>query len=179
MEVFRFALSVEGMALPTGAWLPIRNILWTVYSCSGICGAVKLIEIYQCFCDETRLRIVNLLTRGPLCVCHLQEVLDETQVRVSKHLAYMKEKGLVEALRHQSWMIYSLPQKRSAELEANLKCLQDCVQTHTIFKADLRRLERLRPKTGWLAEISVCAARQEPCCTPAKGTGSPRKDCNR
>ncbi|MHA3775417.1 ArsR/SmtB family transcription factor [Verrucomicrobiota bacterium sgz303538] len=129
---------------------------------------VKLIEIYQCFCDETRLRIINLLTRGPLCVCHLQELLDEPQVRVSKHLAYMKEKGIVEAERYQNWMIYALPAKRSTELEANLKCLQDCVQTHGVFKADLRRLELLRPKVGWLEEVSACDTRKEKCCPPTK-----------
>ncbi len=117
----------------------------------------SLIQIYQCFCDETRLRILNALSRGPLCVCHLQELLDEAQVKVSKHLGYLRAKGLVEAARHQNWMIYSLPKRRSPELEANLRCLQDCVQSHPIFKSDLRRLEVLRPKTGWLEEV-CCAS---------------------
>ena len=35
----------------------------------------QLIEIYNCLCDETRLRIVHLLTQSPLCVCHLQDIL--------------------------------------------------------------------------------------------------------
>jgi len=34
---------------------------------------MKLIKIYKCFCDETRLRILNLLLRSPLCVCHLEK----------------------------------------------------------------------------------------------------------
>ena len=72
-----------------------------------------LIQIYQCFCDETRLRILNLLSRGPLCVCHLQTLLDEAQVKISKHLSYLREKGLVDAERHQNWMIYALPKRRS------------------------------------------------------------------
>jgi ArsR family transcriptional regulator, arsenate/arsenite/antimonite-responsive transcriptional repressor len=134
-------------------------------------SSVDLIEIYQCFCDETRLRIVNLLRRGPLCVCHLQELLDEPQVKISKHLAYMKEKGIVHAQRHQNWMIYSLPQHPSAELEANLKCLQDCVQTHAVFKADLRRLKALVPKVGWLAELSAGTEQKESCC-PAEAAKS-------
>ena len=120
----------------------------------------QLIQIYQCFCDETRLRILNVLSRGPLCVCHLQELLGESQVKVSKHLGFLKGKGLVEVERHQNWMIYSLPAKRTAELEANLQCLQDCVQSHPIFKSDLRRLAAMRPKTGWLAEVSTCCAKK-------------------
>lgn len=117
----------------------------------------SLIQIYQCLCDETRLRLLNILSRGPLCVCHFQEVLGEAQVKISKHLGYLRDKGLVEVTRHQNWMIYSLPEKRSPELDANLRCLQDCVQTHRVFKADLRRLEALRPKIGWLEKVCGCA----------------------
>src|SRR5437899_8387096 len=40
----------------------------------------ELIQIFQCFCDETRLRILNVLSRGPLCVCHLQDLLEQPQV---------------------------------------------------------------------------------------------------
>jgi ArsR family transcriptional regulator len=127
-----------------------------------------LIQIYQCFCDETRLRILNLLGRGPLCVCHLQTLLDEAQVKISKHLSYLREKGLVAAERHQNWMIYALPKRRSAELEANLRCLQDCVQSHPVFKSDLRKLEALRPKLGWLDELCGCA--KPPTTRKAKGS---------
>lgn len=112
-----------------------------------------LLQIYQCFCDETRLRIIHALQRGPLCVCHLQELLDQPQVRISKHLAFLRERRLVEVARHQNWMIYSLPRKLSAELEANLACLQDCVQSHAVFKHDLRRLEKLRPAINWLDNV--------------------------
>jgi ArsR family transcriptional regulator len=105
---------------------------------------VELIRIYQCFCDQTRLRILHLLTATPLCVCHFQEILDEPQVKISKHLAYLKERGLVEAEREQNWIIYSLPAKPDAELTSNLRCLQDCVQSHSIFKKDLRKLATLQ-----------------------------------
>jgi ArsR family transcriptional regulator len=116
-----------------------------------------LLQIYHCFCDETRLRILHALSRGPLCVCHLQELLDERQVKISKHLGYLREKGLVEVTRHQNWMIYALPKRPAPELEANLRCLQDCVQTHPVFKSDLRRLDAMRKKTCWLDEVCTCA----------------------
>ena len=97
---------------------------------------MELIEIYQCFCDQTRLRIIHLLGHGPLCVCHFQTLLGESQVKISKHLAYLKAKKLVEVQRHQNWMIYRLPEDPPAELEMNLKCLQDCVRAEPIFKRD-------------------------------------------
>jgi DNA-binding transcriptional ArsR family regulator len=108
---------------------------------------MKLTKIYRCFCDPTRLRILHLLAQTPLCVCHFQEILNEPQVKISKHLAYLRERGMVMAEREQNWMIYSLPKRRDAELEANLKCLQDCVQTDPIYKRDLRRLEKVSAKT--------------------------------
>ena len=105
---------------------------------------VNLIQIYQCFCDRTRLRILNLLTQSPLCVCHFQEIMDEPQVKISKHLGYMRSRGIVTATREQNWMIYSLPKRRSRELETNLKCLQDCVRSEPVFARDLQKLARLR-----------------------------------
>ena len=50
---------------------------------------MELVPIYQCLCDRTRLRILNLLDSGPLCVCHFQTLLKEGQVKISKHLAYL------------------------------------------------------------------------------------------
>lgn len=114
----------------------------------------KLLQIYQCFCDETRLRILNLLQSGPLCVCHFQEILGEPQVKISKHLAYLRERGLACVERHQNWMIYSLPAKRSPELETNLECLQDCVQTNAEFKADLRKLKSMQKNLCWIEKVS-------------------------
>ncbi len=116
---------------------------------------MNLVRVYQCFCDQTRLRILHLLLRSPLCVCHFQRVLREPQVKISKHLAYLREHGLVEARRHENWMIYQLPSIRTVELEANLKCLQDCVQTEPAFKKDKARLDKLmdsRDVTTLLAE---------------------------
>jgi ArsR family transcriptional regulator, arsenate/arsenite/antimonite-responsive transcriptional repressor len=118
---------------------------------------MSLIQIYQCLCDQTRLRILNLLGEGPLCVCHLQEVLDEPQVKISKHLAYLKAHGMVEARREANWMIYRLPDKPSRELAANLACLQDCAQEEPIFRNDREKLRHRRSKFAATSPI---------CCPP-------------
>lgn len=103
----------------------------------------KLIQIYECFCDETRLRILNLLSATPLCVSHLQKVLQITQVKVSKHLTYMKDREMVTATRYENRMLYSLKKESSLELQTNLKCLQDCSKEYPIFKQDLLRLKKI------------------------------------
>ena len=107
---------------------------------------MELIRIYECLCDRTRLRILALLGDGPLCVCHLQEILDEPQVKISKHLSYLKTRGLVEAEREGNWMMYKLPTKPSHELRANLACLQDCSREEPAFARDAAKLARLRTR---------------------------------
>lgn len=118
----------------------------------GYITSVKLIQIYECLCDESRLRILHLLTQGPLCVCHVQEILQLPQVAVSKHLAYLRQRGLVETRRHEQWKIYSLPEPRPPELDLQLRCLQDCAQTEEVFRADVRRWKSLRSECCWIAE---------------------------
>lgn len=120
---------------------------------------MKLVRIYECLCDQTRLRILNLLGAGPLCVCHFQTILREPQVKVSKHLAYLRTRGLVVAERRANWMIYSLPAQPGRELAANLACLQDCSGTDAGFQRDLARRRRLAPS---VADVPGCA------CTPVR-----------
>lgn len=111
---------------------------------------MELIKIYECLCDPTRLRLLNVLSQGPLCVCHFQTVLAEPQVKISKHLAYLRERGLVESERQGNWVIYGLPVKRSRELKANLACLQDCAAENAVFKRDLARLKKIEPACAWV-----------------------------
>jgi len=103
---------------------------------------VKLIEIYRCLCDETRLRILHLLSHQPLCVCHFQAVLDAPQVKISKHLAYLRSRRLVQTRREASWIVYSLPANPPLELAENMKCLRDCCREREVFAADLRRMAK-------------------------------------
>lgn len=127
---------------------------------------MKLVEIYQCLCDETRLRLLHLLLQGPLCVCHFQGVLGEPQVKISKHLGYLKARGLVTVRRAGNWMIYSLPPEkaRPAELRANLACLQDCAAESAVFKRDLARLKKLDLACAPSAVAEACATGKGCCC---------------
>ena len=119
---------------------------------------MNLVQIYRCLCDETRLRILHLLQQGPLCVCHFQEILRLPQVAVSKHLAYLRRTGMVEAHRHEQWMIYSLPAATGRELDLQLRCLHDCAQEGPVFHADLDRLKALGSKCQWIPQALGASA---------------------
>ena len=106
----------------------------------------QAVEIYKCLCDPNRLRILNLLTSGPQCVCHIEGVLGIGAVRTSQQLAYLRRYGLVEVEVCGTWRQYSLSATPSPELTANLSCLQDCTFENPLFKADLRKLRTIRRK---------------------------------
>ena len=89
--------------------------------------------LYKAIADPQRLRILNLLEAGPMCVCHLQTLLGESQVRMSKQLGYLRKLGLVEAERSGTWMIYGLAEGHGL-LRANLDYLRsaECAECHRL-----------------------------------------------
>jgi ArsR family transcriptional regulator, arsenate/arsenite/antimonite-responsive transcriptional repressor len=58
--------------------------------------------------DKTRLRLLNLLRQDEICVCFFTEVLNESQPKISRHLAYLRNAGIVEARRDGKWMHYKI-----------------------------------------------------------------------
>ena len=121
---------------------------------------MDLVTIYECLCDRTRLRILNLLCQGPLCVCHVQEILGEPQVKISKHLGYLKTHGLVTVRKEANWRVYSLVAKPTRVLKANLACLQDCAAEDKTFRRDTEKLKSVRACLD--ADAPECCAKPQP-----------------
>jgi ArsR family transcriptional regulator len=63
---------------------------------------------FRALADETRLRCLALLGQGELCVCDLTAVLELAQPKISRHLAYLREAGLVVDRRQGRWIHYRL-----------------------------------------------------------------------
>jgi DNA-binding transcriptional ArsR family regulator len=105
----------------------------------------QLLTIYRGLSHESRLRILVLLAERPLCVQHLQQILEMSQVEISKQLAYLKACDLVQVEKLRNWRVYSLPEKNSRELHLQLKCLQECARTNDTFLKDRERLKGLAP----------------------------------
>lgn len=126
---------------------------------------MQFIQVYKCLCDELRLRILNLLKDGPLCVCHLVDILDCDQVKMSKQLRYMKELGIVAGERQAQWMVYRLADPTHPLLAENLKCLQDCAGEQLCFGSDLKKrqkvIARLRAEPSGCSETLL--TQQRPC----------------
>jgi ArsR family transcriptional regulator len=68
------------------------------------------VQLFKALADETRLRILNLIRHRELCVCQIVDVLGLGQSKVSRHLAYLRNAGLVNDRREGLWMYYSMAQ---------------------------------------------------------------------
>ena len=104
---------------------------------------MRLVRLYDCLRDATRLRLLHLLAEGPLCVCHFEAVLRLPQARVSRHLAYLRRHGLVTATRRGPWRVYALAEPAPPALRANLVQLRAARDAEPEFARDLARLARV------------------------------------
>ena len=99
-----------------------------------------LTTVYSALADPTRLRILSLLGDGEICVCHIHASLDVPQPTASRHLAYLRKAGLVEARRDGTWMHYKLDEIETPVVTAGVKAAVHAL-THTAIAAkDERRL---------------------------------------
>jgi ArsR family transcriptional regulator len=73
----------------------------------------ELEMLFQALADRTRLRLLNLMHRGEVCVCFFVEALGEPRPKISRHLAFLRRAGLVAARRDAKWMHYSITSPRS------------------------------------------------------------------
>ena len=70
--------------------------------------AVTLEALFQAVADRTRLRLLNLMADGEVCVCFFIEVLEQPQPKISRHLAYLRSAGLVSSRREAKWVHYTI-----------------------------------------------------------------------
>ncbi|HEX9001349.1 MAG TPA: metalloregulator ArsR/SmtB family transcription factor [Blastocatellia bacterium] len=63
-------------------------------------------KFFVALSDRTRLRLLNLMGDDEVCVCFFVEILGASQPKVSRHLAYLRGAGVVEARREGKWMHY-------------------------------------------------------------------------
>jgi ArsR family transcriptional regulator len=103
-------------------------------------------RMFRAFADETRLRILHLLSRGELCVCDLMSALRLPQSKVSRHLAYLRNAGLVADRRDGRWKHYALAPCRSALQKSIIACVGGCLGEVPALKQDLKRLRPRKTK---------------------------------
>ena len=124
-------------------------------------------SLFKALADSTRLRILGLLLTGEVCVCHIHESLKVPQSKASRHLAYLRNTGLVETRREGQWVHYRL----ADTVNPVARAITDAVR-HALTHVDTVRKDasRLTRKTGCCLPIAGNSCLS--CCTPAPTTAS-------
>src|SRR5581483_9243473 len=101
----------------------------------------ELEQYFKALADANRLRILNLLLHGELCVCDIQFVLQASQPNVSRHLAYLKNSGLVLDRRDGFRIFYRIAEPKQGTKKRLFEFLQQAYKNEQQLQADRRRLK--------------------------------------
>jgi ArsR family transcriptional regulator len=106
-------------------------------------------RFFQALGDNTRLRLLNLMGDQEICVCYFVEILAQGQPKISRHLAYLRNAGIVQARREGKWMHYRI-----------------------VMPPNAGAAQVLRQTLAWLAEDRAMQADRarlaKACCAPAR-----------
>jgi len=100
-------------------------------------------QVFKAFADETRLRILSLLSHGEMCVSDIDAVLGVGQSRVSRHLDYLKKTALVDSQRRGQLIVYRLDVEHHSEAQGILEIWKQWGQTTQTGQADWQKYRQL------------------------------------
>ncbi len=106
--------------------------------------AQEVAEVLAAAGDPTRVRLLNALAAGELCVCDLSELLELPQPRVSRHLALLRAAGLVRARRVGRYMHYALADPPDPLRRGIVQVLRATVGRDDLLAAERQRAARRR-----------------------------------
>jgi len=101
-----------------------------------------LTRLFRALGDETRLRIVALLSHGELCVCHLEAALDLNQSTASRHLGILRASGVVDCRREGTWVYYRIIEQQHATVAKALDVLTRTFGAERGLRSDHAKLRR-------------------------------------
>jgi ArsR family transcriptional regulator len=102
----------------------------------------ELEQYFKGLADQNRLRILNLLLHGELCVCDIHYVLETSQPNTSRHLTYLKNAGLIIDRREGARMYYRLAQPEEVVHKLLFGFLREAFQRSEVLGRDLRTLKK-------------------------------------
>jgi ArsR family transcriptional regulator len=99
-----------------------------------------LARLFAALADRTRLRLLNLMDGREVCVCYFVVILKQSQPKVSRHLAYLRNAGIVRARREGKWMHYRIERPADLGAAAILDATLMSFRTDREMQSDLARL---------------------------------------
>lgn len=105
---------------------------------------------FSALADRTRLRLLNLMRDGEVCVCFFAETLNTNNPKISRHLAYLKRASLVSGRRDGKWTHYRISEPKNEKASEIFASLMEMLREDNEMQTDRERL------------VNVCCAPQTP-----------------
>jgi ArsR family transcriptional regulator len=102
----------------------------------------NLARFFQALGDPTRLRLLNLMGDREICVCFFVEILGSPQPKISRHLAYLRNAGIVAARREGKWMHYRIVMPPHTGAAQILRQTLETLRQEKPMQADTARLDK-------------------------------------
>ena len=109
---------------------------------------MSLIRILKALGDETRLSIVNLLRVEILCVCEIEAILQNSQSNVSRHLAKLRDAGIIYSEKKSQWVYYGINKDMLNKYSFIKTLLDDDLVKHPQYQAELVKLKIYREQNN-------------------------------
>jgi len=114
-------------------------------------------QVFKALSDQSRIRILHLILRNKeMCITDLEQVLDFTQTKTSRHLGYLRATGLVTSRKQDQWVYYSLKEEPADLLtqifrymERDALLLQDAETYRILFSNRELAANKLQPTRHW------------------------------
>ncbi len=111
-------------------------------------------QIFKALSDESRVRILHLLDRNKeMCISDLEQVLDFTQTKTSRHLIYLKNAGIVSTRKMDQWIFYfinseliDLTDELLAYMEKDAQLQKDYETYHTMYSNRALAINKIEQK---------------------------------
>jgi ArsR family transcriptional regulator len=100
-------------------------------------------KLFNALADRTRLRLLNLMADGEVCVCFFVDVLQQSQPKISRHLAYLRNAGVVATRRDGKWMHYSIVEPSAPYAMRIFNEVRNWLAEDEEMQRDRKRLEKV------------------------------------
>lgn len=117
-------------------------------------------ELFSLLSDETRLRCLVLLQKeGELCVCEISQIIESTQPKMSRHLALMRNSGLVSDKRRGQWVYYSLNPSLPGWAKKIIESTLENLQKEEPYSTDIGRMRSLKKENVCNSKLKLVERR--------------------
>lgn len=106
--------------------------------------SADIISIFKALADENRIRILNLLRNGELCVCDIEAALEIKQSNASRHLTRLKTAKIITSKKKSQWVYYRLNEDVFQKFPFLSIILYDEIDKINICKDDVAKLKKFK-----------------------------------